>query len=198
MRRRSRDLPASGRDSARPRAGGGARARAVRRADRRALDDRFRLLTRRRTALPRQQTLRALIDWSYDLLAEGAHLFAACGFAGGWTLEAAEAVCSRRRGRRGGGAGPAADLVDKSLVRCGGGGGRYRLLETVRQYADKNGCTMSGEERGSPASVISDFYLAFAEKAGVGTRRARAARLFLQQLDVGSGKRARGARVLHS
>src|SRR5205823_2932735 len=60
------------------------------------LDDRFRLLTGgSRTALPRQQTLRALIDWSYDLLSEPerALLRRLSVFAGGWTLEAAEAVC---------------------------------------------------------------------------------------------------------
>jgi predicted ATPase len=61
------------------------------------LDDRFRLLTGgSRTALPRQQTLRALIDWSYDLLseAERALLQRLSVFSGGWSLEAAEAVAS--------------------------------------------------------------------------------------------------------
>ena len=61
------------------------------------LDDRFRLLTGgSRTALPRQQTLRALIDWSYDLLSEPERtlLRRLSVFAGGWTLEAAEAVCA--------------------------------------------------------------------------------------------------------
>src|SRR5262249_41090565 len=60
------------------------------------LDDMFRLLTRgSRTALARQQTLRALIDWSYDLLSEPERtlLRRLSVFAGGWTLEAAEAVC---------------------------------------------------------------------------------------------------------
>ncbi|WP_037687596.1 AfsR/SARP family transcriptional regulator [Streptomyces aureocirculatus] len=77
------------------------------------LDDRFRLLTSgARTVLPRQQTLRAVVDWSWDLLddAERTVLREVSVFAGGWDLEAAEAVCS----------GPAADLigalVDKSLV----------------------------------------------------------------------------------
>src|SRR5207249_10096992 len=59
------------------------------------LDDRFRLLTGgSRTALPRQQTLRALIDWSYDLLSEPERMLLRrlSVFAGGWTLEAAEAV----------------------------------------------------------------------------------------------------------
>src|SRR5205085_7839390 len=61
------------------------------------LDDRFRLLTGgSRTALPRQQTLRATIDWSYALLSEPerALLRRLAVFAGGWTLEAAEAVCA--------------------------------------------------------------------------------------------------------
>jgi len=64
------------------------------------LDDRFRLLTGgSRTALPRQQTLRALIDWSYDLLPESerAVLRRLSVFAGGWTLEAAEEVTSDER-----------------------------------------------------------------------------------------------------
>ena len=61
------------------------------------LDDRFRLLTGgSRTALPRQQTLRALIDWSYDLLSkpEKALFRRLAVFVGGWTLEAAEKICS--------------------------------------------------------------------------------------------------------
>ena len=104
------------------------------------LDDRFRLLTGgSRSALPRQQTLRAAMDWSYDLLAEPerAALRRLSVFAGGCTLEAAEAVCSI-------GGVPPADvldllgrLVDKSLVAADmqDGETRYRLLETVRQYA---------------------------------------------------------------
>ena len=133
-----RDLPPPRRHSAGDRARRGARALAVGGADRGAPDDRFRLLTGGdRTALPRQQTLRALIDWSYDLLAERERtLFRRLSvFAGGWTLDAAEAV----------GAGGDLDeadvldlltqLVDKSLVVADADGERYRLLETVRQYA---------------------------------------------------------------
>ncbi|WAU85894.1 BTAD domain-containing putative transcriptional regulator [Streptomyces sp. Qhu-G9] len=101
------------------------------------LDDRFRLLTSgNRTALPRQQTLRAVVDWSWDLLDESERtvLREVSVFAGGWDLEAAEAVCS----------GPVAEavgaLVDKSLVvaapcRRGAGGMRYRMLETIHEYA---------------------------------------------------------------
>ena len=115
------------------------RALAVEEIDR-GLDRRFRFLTGgSRTALPRHQTLRALIDWSYDLLkvAEQALLCRLAVFAGGWTLAAAEQVCV--------GAGvdneEALDLmtalVDRSLVMADEHEGaiRYGLLETVRQYA---------------------------------------------------------------
>ncbi|MFB7324498.1 BTAD domain-containing putative transcriptional regulator [Streptomyces sp. NPDC056190] len=99
------------------------------------LDDRFRLLTSgSRTVLPRQQTLRAVVDWSWDLLdAEERNVLSRLSvFAGGCDLAAAEAVC-----------GPAAfdalaSLVDKSLVVAtptADGGMRYRLLETVAEYA---------------------------------------------------------------
>ncbi|MFJ6523401.1 AfsR/SARP family transcriptional regulator [Streptomyces filamentosus] len=102
------------------------------------LDDRFRLLTSgARTVLPRQQTLRAVVDWSWDLLEEPerAVLRRLAVFTGGCDLEAAEAVC----------AGPEdADvldvlgaLVDKSLVVAAPeeSGMRFRLLETVAEYA---------------------------------------------------------------
>jgi predicted ATPase/class 3 adenylate cyclase len=98
------------------------------------LNDRFKLLTGgSRTALPRQQTLRALIDWSYDLLTEEerALLRRLSVFAGGWTFEATEAVC------------PELDvlsllsqLINKSLATMEEQAiTRYRLLETIRQYA---------------------------------------------------------------
>ncbi|MEV0227297.1 BTAD domain-containing putative transcriptional regulator [Streptomyces sp. NPDC050704] len=101
------------------------------------LDDRFRLLTSgSRTVLPRQQTLRAVVDWSWDLLDERERtvLREVSVFAGGWSLEAAEAVCTE----------PATEivgaLVDKSLVvaepcRRGVSGMRYRMLETIHEYA---------------------------------------------------------------
>jgi predicted ATPase/DNA-binding CsgD family transcriptional regulator len=104
------------------------------------LHDRFRLLTRGGpTILPRHQTLRAAMDWGYELLSERerAVLRRLSVFAGGWTLEAAERVCA-------GGDVEAADLLDglaslaaKSLigVETQGAEARYRMLETVRQYA---------------------------------------------------------------
>jgi predicted ATPase/class 3 adenylate cyclase len=133
------------------------------------LDDRFRLLTGgSRTALPRQQTLRALIDWSYELLteAERALLRRLSVFAGGWTLAAAEAV--------GGGDGIEewevldllTQLVEKSLVLYEDeeGEARYRLLETIRQYS---------AERLQASEVVSvvrgwhrDWFVALAERAG--------------------------------
>ncbi|MEU6812381.1 AAA family ATPase, partial [Streptomyces sp. NPDC046831] len=99
------------------------------------LDDRFRLLTSgSRTVLPRQQTLRAVVDWSWELLDAGERdvLCRLSVFAGGCDLAAAEAVC-----------GPDAfdalgSLVDKSLVVAApapDGEMRYRLLETVSEYA---------------------------------------------------------------
>ncbi|MFE0636718.1 BTAD domain-containing putative transcriptional regulator [Streptomyces sp. NPDC058875] len=107
------------------------------------LDDRFRLLTGgSRTVLPRQQTLRAVVDWSWDLLdeAERTVLRRLSVFAGGCDLAAAEAVCSDPAGD---GVADVADtlgsLVDKSLVVAApapdGTAMRYRLLETVGEYA---------------------------------------------------------------
>jgi predicted ATPase/DNA-binding XRE family transcriptional regulator len=123
------------------------------------LDDRFRLLTGGgRTAPSRQQTLRATSDWSHDLLTEPERaLFRRLAvFAGGWTLEVAETVCSMQQAVGSGSSAlpsqlptayrllPAGDvldllgrLVDKSLVLVDQQGGevRYRLHETMRQYA---------------------------------------------------------------
>ncbi|MFI6653623.1 ATP-binding protein [Streptomyces sp. NPDC050529] len=107
------------------------------------LDDRFRLLTSgSRTVLPRQQTLRAVVDWSWDLLAEDERstLRRLSVFAGGCTLEAAEAVCADGPQQAREVAGVLGSLVDKSLVvaaPAADGGMRYRLLETVGEYADE-------------------------------------------------------------
>ncbi len=99
------------------------------------LDDRFRLLVGgSRTALPRQQTLRALIDWSYDLLSEEekALLRTASVFVGGWTLEAIEAVAEDPNVLEN-----LDQLVNKSLVipEERESGMRFSMLETIRQYA---------------------------------------------------------------
>ncbi|RPJ21863.1 MAG: adenylate/guanylate cyclase domain-containing protein [Chloroflexi bacterium] len=99
------------------------------------LDDRFKLLTGgSRTALPRQQTLRALIDWSYQSLNETEqHAFRRLAvFSGGWTFEAAESVLGELDALEG-----LLGLVNKSLVNVEeqDAKSRYRFLETIRQYA---------------------------------------------------------------
>ncbi|HLW59489.1 MAG TPA: tetratricopeptide repeat protein [bacterium] len=132
------------------------------------LHDRFRLLTAgTRQTLPRQQTLRATMDWSYDLLSEPerAVLCRLSVFSGGWALEAAEAICT------GGGVEASnildllTQLVDKSLVTAETRGriARYRLLETIRQYSHDR-LTESGEET-EVQRRHRDWYLRFAERA---------------------------------
>jgi predicted ATPase/DNA-binding CsgD family transcriptional regulator len=106
------------------------------------LDDAYRLLTSgRRTALPRHQTLRATMDWSYSLLSEQERiLFRRLSvFAGGFTLEAAEAVCSDEWIAESEILDILSRLVDKSLVMVEEreGEARYRLLETILQYSQE-------------------------------------------------------------
>ena len=104
------------------------------------LDDSLDLLaTGSRTAMTRQQTLRATLAWSYDLLddEERVLLRRLAVFAAGFGLQAAEDVCAEPPLDRGGFAALLGRLADKSLVQVEGGPRerRYRLLETVRQYA---------------------------------------------------------------
>jgi predicted ATPase/class 3 adenylate cyclase len=104
------------------------------------LDDRFRLLTGgSQLVLPHHQTLRGAIDWSYNLLSETERVMLRrlSVFAGGWTLEAAESICAVGSVDAAGILDLLTSLVDKSLVIAEPHGGetRYRLLETVRQYA---------------------------------------------------------------
>lgn len=136
------------------------------------LDHRFKLLTSSsRATLPHHQTLRALIDWSYDHLTETEQSLVRrlCLFAGGWTLDAAEVIC----------AGDGIEdweildllshLVDKSLVETDAEGGqgtgmaRYRMLETISEYArDK-----LIEHKEGPDILVRhrDYFLAMAEEA---------------------------------
>jgi predicted ATPase/DNA-binding CsgD family transcriptional regulator len=116
-----------------------------------------------RTTPARHRTLRATIDWSYDLLpASGRVMFAQLAvFAGDWTLDAAEAVC--------GGDGIVdrlAELVDRSLVRAQpgpDGPARYRLLEPLRQYGAER---LAGrDDRDQIAARHSRFFVLFGEHA---------------------------------
>jgi predicted ATPase/class 3 adenylate cyclase/DNA-binding CsgD family transcriptional regulator len=107
------------------------------------LDDRFRLLTTgARTLLPRQQTLRASVDWSFDLLTEGERvaLRRLAVFASGFDLAAAEEVIGWPPIDPDHVLDLVASLVDKSLVLAEehGGSVRYRMLETIRQYGDEH------------------------------------------------------------
>jgi predicted ATPase/DNA-binding SARP family transcriptional activator len=128
------------------------------------LDDRFSLLTAgSRTAVPRHQTLRATIDWSHDLLTESERILfrRLAVFAGGFTLAAAESVCSQGM-KRSDILDLLGRLVDKSLVVVEPvsdmGETRYRLLETIRQYALER-LAGAGEAR-----ELRDGHLAFFAK----------------------------------
>jgi predicted ATPase/transcriptional regulator with XRE-family HTH domain len=125
------------------------------------LDDRFRLLTGgARDALPRQRTLRAALDWSYDMLGESERLLLdrLAVFAGSWTLAAAEVVCMGEGVEAWEVLDLLSGLVSKSLVQAeerAGGELRYALLETVRQY---------GRERlaaAGAAEALQDRHLAY-------------------------------------
>jgi predicted ATPase/DNA-binding SARP family transcriptional activator len=132
------------------------------------LNDRFHLLTGgNRTALPRQQTLQATIDWSYDLLpaAQQAVLRRLSVFAGGLDLEAAEAVCWDAPRQSAEVLGALTGLIDKSLLLMStrNGEARYQLLETIGQYA-----TIKLEAAGELEEARrrhSEWFLSFAERA---------------------------------
>jgi predicted ATPase/class 3 adenylate cyclase len=149
------------------------------------LDDRFRLLTGgSRTALPRHQTLLAAIEWSYQLLSEAERVLLRrlSVFAGGWTLEAAEAVVGDEADSGGAipggpdpapamhaslGAGDVLDLLtylaDKSLIVVNTTGEpRYRLLETIRQFARDR--LLEAGEAAAVRQRHLNYYLLLAER----------------------------------
>ena len=132
------------------------------------LDDSFRLLSAgSRTAMPRQYTLHATMDWSHELLSlEERTLFRRLSvFVGSFSLEAAESVCIGEDVERDEVLGLLSRLVDKSLVvtREEGGETRYRLLETVRQYGGEK-LDSSGEEAEAGRRHAA-FFGGFAEEA---------------------------------
>jgi predicted ATPase/class 3 adenylate cyclase len=134
------------------------------------LDQRFRLLTGGdRTALARQQTLRATVDWSYSLLhgAEQLLLGRLAVFAEGFDLDAAEAVCSFGDIEAFDVTGLLGSLVDKSLVVADPAGPalRYRLLETIRQFAAERLNAAGHDEAAAVAAAHCAHYLSVAETA---------------------------------
>ena len=127
------------------------------------LDDRFRLLAGgSRAAVPRHQALRATVDWSFDLLSEPerATWRRLSVFAGGFTLEAAEAICAGEEIDESEVLDLLSRLVEKSLVvsEAMAGESRFRLLETIRQYAREK--LMGSEEAGEALRRHRDWYLA--------------------------------------
>ena len=136
------------------------------------LDNRFRLLTGGpRTAEARHRTLRATIDWSHDLLTEPQQVLLRrlSVFRGGWTLEAAEAVCA-------GGAAPAGEVLDLLTALVGQSlvvalGGRFRLLETIREYAGDR--LVDAGEAEAVRERHARHFLELAEQAEPELRRPR-------------------------
>ncbi|KIF03809.1 SARP family transcriptional regulator, partial [Streptomyces sp. RSD-27] len=138
------------------------------------LDDRFRLLTSgSRTALPRHKTLRAVVDWSWELLsgAERTVLGRLSVFSGGASLEAAERVCAD---------GAVAEhevlelltaLTEKSLLRAEGGAApRYRMLGTIKEYAAHRLAEAGEAERARQAHLA--YFTGLTETAEPHLRRA--------------------------
>ncbi|WP_433331717.1 ATP-binding protein [Spirillospora sp. CA-294931] len=121
------------------------------------LDDRFRLLSRGdRSAPPRHRTLRAVVGWSWDLLGPAERALAArlTVLRGGGTLDAVLALCGDDA------VGPLADLADKSLVELGGG--RYRMLETIRAFCAEQ---LDPGERERTRAAHTAYFLGLAEAA---------------------------------
>jgi predicted ATPase/DNA-binding CsgD family transcriptional regulator len=135
------------------------------------LDERFTLLTGgSRVALPRQRTLQAMVDWSWELLTgpERAVLARLSVFAGSFGLAAAEAVMAGPDAPAAEALGHLGALVDKSLVQfgdAGAGPGRYRLLDTVRQYAAGQLDALGTEATAAARTAHRDYYLTLAEEA---------------------------------
>jgi predicted ATPase/class 3 adenylate cyclase len=133
------------------------------------LSDHLRILTSgNRSAPPRQQTLRAMIDWSFDLLSEPEKLvmFELSVFAGDWSLDAAETICDLGIESDDDVIGIVDSLVDKSLVqvRPVGSTTRYWLLESVRQYAQQGLEGVAGEPRAT-MTRHAQWCLQFAQRA---------------------------------
>jgi predicted ATPase/class 3 adenylate cyclase/DNA-binding CsgD family transcriptional regulator len=152
------------------------------------LDDRFRVLgAGPRTALPRHQTLRASVDWSFDLLSESERVLLRrlSVFAGGFTLEAAESVCGTDPLDAYSVLPTLSSLVDKSLVLVDedGSAARYRTLETIKQYGAER-LTSSGEEPDVRDRHVAHF-TRFVERneSGLMTDQLNVTGQFITELD---------------
>ncbi len=150
------------------------------------LDDQFKLLTGgSRVSVPRHQTLRATMDWSFDLLSDAEHaiLLRTAVFAGSLSLEAAEAVCASDTVDSAEVLDLLSRLVEKSLVIAEpSGDGRYRLLETIRLYA-LDRLVASGESE-AIRRRHRDWYLALVEQVAPGFFHGPESRPALERLTV--------------
>jgi len=140
------------------------------------LDDHLALLTGgSRTVMSRQQTLRATLDWSHAQLSQSEQILLRrlSVFAGGWTLQAAEAVCVGREIQAREMLDLLTALVAKSLILFEEGqeGGRYRMLEIVRQYAAER--LNASEEAQEAETKHRDWFVALSEAAELELRSAR-------------------------
>jgi predicted ATPase/DNA-binding XRE family transcriptional regulator len=132
------------------------------------LDDRFNLLTiGLRTTLRRHQTLRAMIEWSYDLLSENECIIfrRLAVFVGGWTLESAEEVCSGNGIEANNILDLLSQLVNKSLLMVENTDGvpRYHRLETIHQFMREK--LMESDEKDAFFQTHAEYFLKFAEAA---------------------------------
>ena len=130
------------------------------------LSDRFKLLTGgRRTALPRQQTLKALIDWSYDLLSDQEKMLweRLSVFSGGWSLESAEEICSDEKIESYDVLDLLFNLTEKSIIIFDADNERYRMLESIRQYGDEK--LGQSESRGNVYSKHLKYFMDLAVKS---------------------------------
>ncbi|MEO8665065.1 MAG: tetratricopeptide repeat protein [Ignavibacteria bacterium] len=151
------------------------------------LDNRFALLSGgKRTALPRQQTLRAMIDWSYDLLSENEKIlwYRLAVFSGGWTIEAAEEICSDEKIS-------IEELVDlltllaeKSIIIFSPEKVRFRILETIRQFGEEK--LKVSDEYENISDKHLNYYMILAESAEP-KLKGPDQRVWLEKLDKEAG-----------
>lgn len=157
------------------------------------LDDRFNLLTGgSRTDLPRQQTIRASIDWSWNLISDSERMLLRrlTVFAGGWTLEAAESVCSDESVESRRVSGLMSQLVSKSLVmatRQPGRARRFHLHETIREYAHEKLVAAGEEENIRHQHLV--YFLEFSKLADPALRGPQQAEWFDRFTDERSNLR---------
>jgi predicted ATPase/class 3 adenylate cyclase len=153
----------------------------------RRLDDRFKLLTGgSRTALPRQQTLRATVDWSYDLLGEREMLVLShlSVFAGGFTGDAAEAIFAGDAFERFDVVEILGSLSDKSLVHPDlNHSDRFHLHDTIRQYAAERLVERGESARHAAREAHARIYLSLAERAAPHLLSAQQ-RVWLDRLEL--------------